>query len=274
MRPAPDDNELFDAPPGEREPSDIQEGTVGWDGSPEVVELGTESGDGMTLVRVTLRHGHPTGKPTTDDGLFNGHQISARASGPLWDTPTRGTRVIVAFPGGDWETPGNAVVICQVGASPARRFGRRKAVLDFGDKDVVIRGRSVALISEDTTTSTPHRYSVSVDPQGGAQVTADGSGLFSKGGEVQVKTVSTSGRVMSSLNLLQGECSLMETSGVTQASVVLSGGNATTSGGFMTFLPGNTFQVGRTASPATPALVGPTAIAGIPSTFIFFAVAP
>ncbi len=274
MRPPPDPDELFDAPPDERPLSDLQEGTVGWDQSPEVVELGSESGDGLSLVRVTLRHGAPTGHPTTDDGLCNGFRISARPMGPLWWTPKRGDRVLVAFPGGDWETAGNAVILGVIGASPTARFGRKKVVLDFPEDDVVILGRSVAIVSEDLSGDEPHRYTVSVDPMGGAQLVADGSGIFSKGGEVVVKAVDANGNVQSSLNLLQGECSLMETSGLVQAAVVLSGGDVSTSGGFITFTPGNAFTVGRTASPATPALVGLSGVAGIPSTFIFFAVTP
>ena len=270
------ESEALDPDPQTQLPSDIQEATVGWEGSPEVVELGTESGDGMTLVRVTLKLGHPVGAPQTEDGLFNGARYAVRPMGPIWRTPVRGERVIVLFPGGDWDTPGNGVLLGTVGASPSARFGRKKTVMDFGDSDVVITGKSVALVSESTAqgASEPSRYVVSVDPRGGAQIVADGSGFFAKDGEVVVKTVSKGGDLMSSLNLLQGEASLMETSGTTQAGVVLSGGDVAVSGGAMNFVPSTSFSVGLTASPATPALVGMSGVAGIPSTFIFFAVSP
>jgi hypothetical protein len=270
MRPLANDAEILDPDPEDRPPSDIQEGTVGHEGSPEICILGSEAGDGMTFVRVTLRLGHPTGATKSSDGYFNGHRIEARVLGPLWRVPKRGARVLVVFPGGDWETPGNGVIVGEIGSTPSSRFGRKKTVLDFGTDDVIITGRSVALIAE----SDEARYTVSVDPRGGAQVVADGSGLFAKDGEVVLKSVDDGGNLMSSLNLMQGEASLLETSGTTQAGVVLSSGDVSVSGGFMSFTPGNAFTVGRTASPATPALVGMTGIAGIPSTFIYFAVTP
>lgn len=266
------EQEAFDPDPGTAPPPALLEGTVGWPGSPEVVELGTEAGDGMTMVRVTLFDGHPEGAPKADDGLANGRQIFARPMGPGWRTPKRGERVLIAFPGGDHATPGNAVVLGIIGASPSTRFGRRKTVLDFGEDDVVITGRSVSLVAE--VADGPHRYVVSVSGQGGAQVIADGSGLFAKDGEVNLKTVDANGNLKTALVLAQDEVSLSENATGVVSSVTLSGGNATVTGQFISIAFSTALGLGRSASPATPVTLGPVGSAAVGSLCIWGAMNP
>lgn len=264
------DAELFD--PAE-EPSQIQEGTVGWPGSPEVTELGNEAGDGMTFVRVTLGRGHPVGSPTADDGLANGRPILARVMGPGWRVPKRGERVLVVFPGGDWETPGSAVILGTVGGSPSAKFGRRKTIQDYGDDDLVITAKTITLIVDrQDEGGVDHRHLLSVSQQGGVQVVSDGSGLFVKDGEVNLKTLDDSGNLKQALILTQAGSSLTDYSDPSAfASIGLTGGNVSVLGSFISI---NYFKTGSfgtfgSTSPATPIVVGLTGQTGIgcPSLF-------
>jgi len=264
--------EGLDPDPGVFPPPAFEEGTVGWPGSPEVVELGTESGDGVSMVRVTLFDGATQGTPMSDDGLANGRQIFARPMGPLWRTPKRGERVLVAFPGNDHQTPGRAVILGMIGGSPPTRFGRQKTVLDFGTDDVVITGKSVSLVAE--VADGPHRYVVSVSGKGGAQVIADGSGFFAKDGEVNIKAVDDSGNLKTSLVLSQDEVSLSENATGVASSVTLKGGNATLTGQFISVAFSTALALGRGASPATPVCLGPIGSTAIGSTCIWGAMAP
>jgi hypothetical protein len=277
-RPLTNDDEILDAPPGDAPPSDMQEGTVGHEGSKEICTLGTsaEAGDGMTFVRVTLRLGHPALAPKSSDGLFNGHKVEARVMGPGWRVPKRGARVLVCFPGGDFETPGNGVILGEIGSTPNTRFGRKKTVLDFGSDDVVITAKSLALVVEaqEDGAAKSSRYSLSLDPRGGLQAVADGSGLFIKDGQVALKAVDADGNLMTSAVLDQDELGLFEGSTLNQSTFSMSGGDITMIGQFMNIVPKTTLMIGQSASPATPMLVGPTGVAGIPSLFIFAAVNP
>jgi hypothetical protein len=265
------DAELFDA---DQEPCPIQEGTVGWPGSPEVTELGTEAGDGMTFVRVTLtRFGHPIGKPTSDEGLANGHKISARVTGPGWRVPKHGERVIVAFPGGDWETPGNAVILGIVGTSPSSKFGRKKTIQDYGDDDLVLKAKSITLIVDHKDAGgKDHRHLLSVSQQGGVQVVSDGSGLFVQDGEINLKTLDDSGNLKAVLMLAQDGASLSDYSNATAfASLTLTDGKISGLGSFITW---NYFQSGSfgkyaLTSPATPIVVGLTGTTGVGCASLF-----
>jgi hypothetical protein len=264
---------MLDHDPQDAEPSQIQEGTVGWPGSPEITELGSEAGDGIALVRVTLRHGAPTGKPTSDDGGCNGLQIQARVMGPPWRIPKRGARVLVVFPGGDWETPGGAVILGEIGASPSSRFGRKKTVLDYGDDDVVITGKTVMLlVDQKDAGGKDHRHILSVSQQGGVQLVSDGSGLFVQDGEINLKTLDGSGNLREVLKLSQSEASLSDYSNATAfASLTLSDGKISGLGNFITW---NYFQSGSfgkyaLTSPATPIVVGLTGTTGIGCASLF-----
>lgn len=264
------ETELFDRG-DDAEPHPFQEGTVGWPGSPEVAHLGSEAGDGMTFVRVTLtRHGAPQGKPTADDGLANGYRILARPMGPLWRIPKRGERVLVVFPDGDWETPGNAVILGVIGASPSNAFGRKKTVLDLGADDVVLKaGKSITLLVENKSDDgTTHRHQISISDQGGVQVLSDGSGMFVKDGEINLKTLDDGGNLKQSLVMTQTESSLTDHSAspTATATLVLSGGNASLMGAFVTVTWGGSasFSKLNTATPATPFLVGPSGFAAVP----------
>jgi hypothetical protein len=140
-----DDEELLRNEPDDR--VHLAWGTVGWPGDADVLDgLGRDVEDGMTFVNVTLLEGAPVGKRQADDGGANGVQVRVHPAGPGWRIPPRGTRVMVGFANGDIRTPGNGVILAEVGVSPSRHFGRKKVILDYGDADVhcdgVIVGRA------------------------------------------------------------------------------------------------------------------------------------
>jgi hypothetical protein len=127
------------------EPPQIVWGTVGWDDAADWVEEGTASPDGVTLVRVQLIMGRTQGAPLSGNQA-QGYRVRAQVAGPLWHIPAKGTRVLVAIAAGAMQTPGSAVILAELGASPARTFGTAATVLDMGtDRDMVIRARSVTL---------------------------------------------------------------------------------------------------------------------------------
>jgi hypothetical protein len=274
----PDEGELLDPEPTAKDPPGILEGTVGWSGSPEVTTLGKEAGDGVALIRVTLFSNHEPGKPVSDDGLANGREIEARLLGPIRRTPKRGERVIVAWPGNNWEAPGSAVILGVFGPDPSSRFGRKKTVMDFGDDDVVLTStKSISLVVETTDegASSPSRYVVSVSAKGGAQIIASGSGLFAKDGQVNIKAIDGDGNMKTAILLDQDELSLIDsTSDTNKANITMSGGDVTMLGSFMNIVPLSCLMLGQKASPATPILVGPSGVTGVPSAFIFAAVNP
>jgi hypothetical protein len=253
----------------------VEEGTVGWADDKDSTSHGNDFDDGNTLLKVTLFEGHPDLEPTTADGKANGHRILARVSGPVWSTPKRGRRVVVVFPGGRIDRPGSGVVIAAPGPSPATRFGRDKVVIGDRTKDVCVVGRSVSLeASFQGQDGSQHYSAVSVAPQG-TQVLSDGSGLQMLGSRISLKSVAVDGTVKTSVSLSETELTLLDSSALpTSASVTLKGGNLTTLGQFVTLGYGTSMKLGLFATPATPALGGPTGIAAVPSASIFIQVAP
>lgn len=255
----------------------VEEGTVGWADDKDSTSHGNDFTDGNTLLKVTLFEGHPDGQPTTPDGKANGHKILARVSGPVWQTPPRGSRVVVVFPGGHIDRPGHGVIVAFPGPSPTARFGRDKIVL--GDpsrtRDVTVLGRSVSLeaTSQDQD-GTKHYNVVSVAPEG-TQVLTDGSGLQILGERISLKSVAADNTVKTSISLSGTELTLLDSTALpTSASVTLKGGNLTTLGQFVTHAYGTSMKLGLFASPATPALGGPSGFAAVASASIFIQVLP
>lgn len=253
----------------------VEEGTVGWADDKDSTSHGNDFKDGNTLLKVTLFEGHPDGEPTTADGKANGHRILARVSGPVWQTPARGSRVVVVFPGGKINTPGNGVIVAFPGPSPSSRFGRDKMVLGDRTKDVVVVGRSVSLeaTSQDQD-GTSHYSAVSVAPQG-TQVLYDGSGLQILKSQIALKSIGGDGTIKTSISLSENELTLLDSTALpTSASVTLKGGNLTALGQFVTIAWGTSCKLGLFATPATPALGGSSGFAAVPSASLFIQVAP
>jgi hypothetical protein len=130
---------------------DTEWGTVGWDGDATRADVcslgdGSDGPKGRTLVNVTLFKGRDLDK-RPEKGKAQGRRIRAQISGRLWGVPKPGTQVIVTFPGGDQETPGNAVITDWVDTSPTAQFKADRWVLDAGDDvDLVIKARTVLLM--------------------------------------------------------------------------------------------------------------------------------
>lgn len=258
-------------------------GTVGWDGDPDVLDgLGKDHDDGMTFVKVTLNAGAPQGKRTADDGAANGIQVRVQPAGPGWYVPPKGTRVMVGFPDGDVRTPGNGGILGVFGVSPSKRFGRKKVVLDYGDCDVVITGKSVSLVADGNAageTDAGKRHVVSVSPDGGAQVVSGGCGVFVMGtnkagdalGEVQIKAIDANGNLKSSLVLAQDSVGLFCSPTPAMASGInFASGNATVTAIGCAIQAGSV-SLGNLATPATPVQCGPVPANGTPSTSVFCA---
>ncbi|WP_438029027.1 hypothetical protein [Sorangium sp. So ce233] len=251
------EHDLHDVDPAEALTS-CEEGTVGHPGDPDVVDLG-ESGD-VALVKVTLRKGHPQGKPTADDGGFNGYQITARVAATIWNVPLRGARVILAIPGGDIQTPGSPVIIAEVGARPVRRFGRKKTVLDYSGKDVVIVAKSITLIDD----SNQHFVSVSSN---GARVVSAGSGFFVKGTDLAAKVLDEDGNLLTYLAASASDIALVRAAEpANPVTFALTSQGVEMMGKFVTIDFIDAIKFGAAASPATPVVVGPSGQTGIGST--------
>lgn len=259
----------------------LEWGTVGWHNDPDVlVNLGKDEDDGVTCVKVTLFEGAPAGKRQQDDGSANGIQVIVQPMGPGWHIPDKGERVVVAFPRGDIQKPGNGLILGVAGVSPDKRFGRQKTVLNFPGRDVIITGKSVTLLADgnaDGETDTQKRHLVSVSPDGGAQVVSGGCGLFVLGkdsrgtvvGEAQLKAVDGSGNLCSALVLAQDSAGLScMPNPATPAAMNLKDGNITITGSKCAIQTGSV-ALGALASPATPVQVGPVAANGVPSTAVF-----
>ena len=258
-------------------------GTVGWSGDPDVLDgLGRDEDDGMTFVKVTLHDGAPAGKRVADDGGANGVQVRVQPAGPGWYVPPKGTRVMVGFPSGDIRTPGNGGILGVFGVSPDKRFGRKKVVLDYGDCDVVITGKSVSLVCDGNAageTDAGKRHVMSVSPDGGAQAVSGGCGLFVMGtnaagdalGEVQIKAIDSTGALKSSLVLAQDSAGLFcSPTPATASGLNCKSGNVTLTGIGCAIQTGSV-SLGALASPATPVQVGPVPMSGTPSISVFCA---
>lgn len=281
------DQELFRPDPDLR--IWIAWGTVGWVGDPDVLSgLGKDEGDGVTLVKVTLHDGAPREKPVSDEGGANGIQVRVQPAGPGWRVPPKfdangkPTRVMVGFANGDILTPGMGLILGEAGTSPTKQFGRKKVVLDYGDSDVIIKGKSVFLQCDGNPageSDAGKRHAVGVDPNGGAQMVSGGNGVFVLGtnktgdakGTVTIKTVDPDGNLRASLVISQSSAGLMcMPDPASPAALNLKNGNVTITGKGCAVQTGSV-SLGALASPATPVQVGPVAANGVPSTAVFCA---
>lgn len=125
-------------------PTLVEWGLAGWDDTDDVVDLGLTEPDGMTIVRVQLLRGRRPGM-TQKDGEAGGVRILALLDSRFTVPPTKGTRVVVAIPGGDIRTPGNALVIGAV-AKSSQRLDVARAVLALPDHDLEIIPKSTVTV--------------------------------------------------------------------------------------------------------------------------------
>lgn len=260
------ETELFGEPPASV--GGIYHGTVGWVGDGE---LTVEGETGKRYVKVTLHEGAPPGLPVSPEGGANGRRIMAQLSWPNFAVPPRNAEVYLAIPAGLEESPGAALIIGSPQPAPAKQFEDQRMVMSYPGYEVVIKAKTVALISEDVDGSGKTiRHLVSVSQQGGAQVTdGTGSGVFVHKGQIDAKVIDASGKRKCSLSMTESEICLMHSAG---SLCKLKGSEATMAGGKCSIV-GMGGVLLKTAAPGVPLplLVGPTP--GVPAVGVFASIA-
>lgn len=261
----------------------IERATVGWPGEvgSQHIELGDATNDGRTLLHVTLYRGSAPGAPLTPDGKANGFQILAQLLGPIWYIPPLGTQVLVAYPDGEAAAQGAAVIVGTMGPSPPHQFLNRSVVLDYSGMDVVIKGKSVSILSEDDDAANPSkkvRHVISVSGPGGCQMMDDSGSVCSIGGEnlggvFQVRTASPSGNGMMAcmLSVTQKQISLINgTSPLASTTLVVAPTTLSVQALDVALDATGCIKLGSTALPINGAAWGASA-PSVPSTRVFVA---
>ena len=246
----------------------IELGTVGWEGDQgDHFDMDTSPSDGTTLVKVQLRRGRDHSVPL-NPGQAQGNQILARLSGSSgWMIPPAGSEVLVAFPAGFESTPGAPVIFAVLGSSPSIQFQKNRAVLDFGDQAVVIRGKRITLQNNDGDF-------ISLSPEGGIQLTTkEGDNLAIPPGRVQASAqvggaAGVPGDSRSVLLLSGSSVELQQKTPDNKLVAVVCKNGVTILGPACSIATG-TVALGAYASPATPAVGGVTGISGVGSTSVF-----
>jgi len=237
----------------------IELGRVGW--FPDTSDHAAVSDDdihGTTLVKVTLvRGGLPDDVPP--EGEARGMQIRARVLGPQYYVPPVGTEVLVAFPGGFQQTPGSAVILGTLGATPSEQYSATKAKLDYGpDCDVVLKGRSVTLVSYNDATPTGTERMVAVGPDTGIQILdEDGFGMVIKDQAVTIFAPNPADQDAKSIvRLTKDQLTLANKDGGNNVCSITLKDQEVCAAGLVcnTCAPGT--NLGSAATAATPAITG------------------
>ncbi len=238
-------------------------GTVGWEGDTEYVDFGTDENKGYTFVKVQLFDGQRDDTKPLTPTLGQGTKITCHLSGGLFRVPAKGTRVFVAIPEGMDNVTGAGVIFATIEPSPTSQFHKDRAVLDFGtDTHVVIRGKSVAMQS-----AANDFVSVGKPRSGGApgitiSVSSGTGAVFQD--KVASLFVASGGAAKTCLQMTDTHVECMSD----------SGGMWKLNGDFYTLgtnvtLAGAAVYLGKAPLAATPALWGPTGIAGVASLSVF-----
>lgn len=99
--------------PDEYAPTIVERGVVGWEDAEEWFELGDETNGGLTLVRVQLFKGRDPGvapKP----GVAQGYRVLVALADGFFRIPPNRSECVIAFPGGDVQTPGAGVLLAVI----------------------------------------------------------------------------------------------------------------------------------------------------------------
>jgi hypothetical protein len=97
--------------PDEFAQSEIVRGTVGWDDSSPVLDLGDSTKEGgTTLLKVTLYRGRDATK-RPEKGRAQGHRILVSLLDGFFRIPPRGSECVIAIADGDYETPGAGILM-------------------------------------------------------------------------------------------------------------------------------------------------------------------
>lgn len=237
----------------------IEMGRVGWfpDNDSDIADVSDAELGGRTLVKVTLVRGaHPDDVPP--EGEVRGMQIRARVLGPVYYVPPKGTEVLVAFPGGFEQTPGAAVILGTLGATPSSQFSTERLKFDVGDDaDILIRGRRVTLTAPSPTGGATEPF-ISITPEDGISCCDhEGFGYVIKDHAVTIFAPDPAdGDAKTVVRLSKDDLRLMnKDSGGNVCSLTLKDKELCAAGlVFNTCAPGT--NLGSAATAATPALTG------------------
>jgi hypothetical protein len=195
-----------------------------------------------------------------------GYKILCHLSSTMFRCPPKDARVFVAIARGQEQTPGAGIIFASVGPTSGLTVSLQKdrAVLDFGpDTHVAICGKSVAITSpggEFVSVGTPR----SGGPPGVTIQAKDGSGIVAQEGTLGL-FVAQGGdaKAVMQFTPTQIQC------------FIKSGGyyHVDADGFFCTgnscWMSGGANYIGSAPTIVTPALYGPTGIAGVASTSVF-----
>lgn len=127
----------------------IDIGTVGWEGDDTYYDKGSGDNEGYTLIKVQLFRGRDYTKELNPT-IGQGHKILCHISSGIFRIPPKGTRVYVAFPKGMETAPGAGVIFATVEKNPFIQFDDDRVQMNFGsDTHVVIKGKSVSISDMD-----------------------------------------------------------------------------------------------------------------------------
>ncbi len=135
--------DLFPPPPT----GQIEIGTVGWADADDWFEVGAVGEDtGYTMVRVQLYRGKQAGTPVKA-GIGQGYKMLCHIASNIGRIPPKGTRCYVAVPHGYDGLVGAGVIIATVEKNNVDQLKQGRAVLDYGDDELLIKAKSITLQS-------------------------------------------------------------------------------------------------------------------------------
>jgi hypothetical protein len=261
-------------------------GTCGWakdQQQSDVAELGdgTTGPLGRTLVHVTLFEGRDI---TTDPmpGKADGRPVKCQIGWPLTVVPLLGMQVVVAFPDGDIDSPGNGIILTAAAPASTTQFAADRAILDVGPT-VTLTIKAMALTLTDHVADTPGQFGawIGIGPIGNGGA----STIYATDGAGGVLTISEnaaglavgdgSGGVGAGFQLggpssnAPGVGCFYNGGGMGSAMMTLDDAGNWNFGG-QTFVAGTgTVTLGANATPMNTVLWGPTGEAGVASLTVF-----
>jgi hypothetical protein len=246
--------------PEDAAPTILLWATVGWEGESEAADKGdgSDTEDGVTLVRVTTHAGALPTEPESPTGLANGHQLVAIP--PMWPQwiPPKGTRCILGYPDGPTGVP---VILAYYGPAPDKQHGRTTAKMDFGDQHLVIKAKSITLRDDAGNL-------LSMSEEMGVQIADEsGSGLQAYQGVVMLRVIGGDSQTKTWVSLNEEVAQIVNAAGGT--GVVCKENVVSVNGTTICLNALGAINLGFNASAATPVLVGLSAMAGVASQSIF-----
>ena len=241
----------------------IEQAIVGWEGDDDQADIGSESNDGTTLIKVQLVRGsHPSSTP--QEGVAKGPKVLARLSGyPFWCIPPKGMQCVVAVPSEHDTVPGSHVIIALPGANPFTQFSKDRAKLDVGpDMDLVLKARSITLTRHAGEGEATDDY-ISITPQDGITMCDHhGCGMNIKGGKINI-FIAVDGTTKTVLSMDKDSASILAAQGTM---LQLTGSDAVIMGTAFRALVG---QILLGVAAIQPVLIGTTGLSAIPSIAVF-----